>query len=177
MASHPLAASPRIPRAVVILYLLQLLILEIASNHHLEHDKQLAIGDEAITVNVVDLEGEPELLLLVALAGKGAQPGHEFLKIHISATILVEDCNHPTRDKHVVSEQAREEGEPGSQRIRRDLWETEKFLSFNSARVVLHDEPSSRIYRSDKSHLIQLHKPLSQTIHLLAVNYAIVSLY
>lgn len=39
-------------------YLLQLLVLEVASDHHLEDNEQLTIADVAVTVNVVNLECE-----------------------------------------------------------------------------------------------------------------------
>ena len=43
--------------------LLQLHVVQVAANHHLEHLEKFAIGDEAIVVNVVDLESEAQLLL------------------------------------------------------------------------------------------------------------------
>jgi len=36
--------------------LLELLVLEVAADHHLEHQEQLAVGDEAVAVHVVHLE-------------------------------------------------------------------------------------------------------------------------
>lgn len=53
-------------------YLLELLVLQIAPNHHLEDDEQLPIADVAVSVNVVDFEREPKLLLFIAL---GAERG------------------------------------------------------------------------------------------------------
>ena len=46
--------------------LLKLLVLEVAANHHLEDDEELAVADVTVTVNVVDLEGETQLFLLVS---------------------------------------------------------------------------------------------------------------
>ena len=40
-----------------IIYLLQLNIVEIASNHQLEDREKLTVGDEPVTVNVVNLKG------------------------------------------------------------------------------------------------------------------------
>lgn len=71
--------------------LLQLLILEVAANHHLQHDEELAVADESISVNVVDLEGEAQLLLLVALTAEGAQPGDELLEVDVATSVFVED--------------------------------------------------------------------------------------
>lgn len=54
-------------------YLLELLILEVAPHHHLQDDEQLSVADVAVSVDVVDLEGEMQLLLLIALGAEGAQ--------------------------------------------------------------------------------------------------------
>lgn len=74
--------------------LLQLCIFEIASDHHLEHEEQLAVADVPVAVNVVDLERKPQLLLLVALGREGGEPGDELSKVDAAAAVLVEDCNH-----------------------------------------------------------------------------------
>ena len=75
-------------------HLLQLLILQIAPHHHLQHNEQLAIADVAVAVDVVHLERKPQLLLLVALAAEGAEAGHELLEIDVSAAVFVEDSDH-----------------------------------------------------------------------------------
>lgn len=49
-------------------HLLQLLVLQVASNHHLQYYEELAIADVAVAVDVVYAECESQLLLLVALA-------------------------------------------------------------------------------------------------------------
>jgi len=49
-------------------HLLQLLVLQVASNHHLQYYEELAIADIAVAVDVVYAECESQLLLLVALA-------------------------------------------------------------------------------------------------------------
>ena len=46
-------------QSIHLSYLLQLLILQVASDHHLQHNKQLSVADVAITVDVVNLECEP----------------------------------------------------------------------------------------------------------------------
>ena len=74
--------------------LLELLVLKVAAHHHLEHDKQLAVADVTVTVNVVDLESEPQLLLLVAFTRESAQARYEFLEVDITAAVFVEDGNH-----------------------------------------------------------------------------------
>ncbi|CRK35674.1 hypothetical protein BN1708_001307, partial [Verticillium longisporum] len=76
--------------------LLELLVLEVAADHHLEHDEELAVADEAVAVNVVHLEGEPQLLLLVALGREGAEARDELLKVDVAAAVFVEDGDHST---------------------------------------------------------------------------------
>ena len=85
------------------MYLLQLLIFEVGSNHHLEYNEQLAIGDVAIPVNVIDFKGEPELLFFIPLARESAQAGHKLLKINVTAPVFVENGNHPAREDTLVS--------------------------------------------------------------------------
>lgn len=77
--------------------LLQLLVLEIASDHHLENNKQLAVGNVTVPIDIVDLEGEPELLLLVSLAGEGAEARDKLLEVDISAAVLVKDGDHSVK--------------------------------------------------------------------------------
>jgi hypothetical protein len=75
--------------------LLQLLVLQVVSDHHLQHQKELAIADVPVAINVVDLEGKAHLLLLVALGAECAESRHELLEIDIAAAVFVEDGNHP----------------------------------------------------------------------------------
>ena len=75
-------------------HLLQLLILQIAPHHHLQHNKQLAIANVPIAIDIIHFERKPQLLLLVALAAESAEPGHEFLEIDVSAAVFVEDGDH-----------------------------------------------------------------------------------
>jgi len=78
-------------------YLLQLLILEVASDHHLEDDEQLAVTDVAVSIDIVHFEREPQLLLLSALAAEGTQARHELLEVDVAATVLVEDRDHAAK--------------------------------------------------------------------------------
>lgn len=75
-------------------YLLQLLILQVASNHHLQYNKQLAVADVAIAVNVVDLECKPQLLLFVSFRAERGQTRHKLLKVDITTTVFVENSDH-----------------------------------------------------------------------------------
>lgn len=74
--------------------LLQLHILQVVADHHLQDDEELAVGDVSVAVDVVHLECKPKLLLLVALGAEGRQPGNEFLEVDVAATVLVEDGDH-----------------------------------------------------------------------------------
>ena len=40
--------------------LLQLLVFQIASHHHLEYNEKLAVADVAVAVDIVDLERDTE---------------------------------------------------------------------------------------------------------------------
>jgi hypothetical protein len=75
-------------------YLLQLLVLQVASNHHLQYYEELAVADVAVAIDVVYAECEAQLLLLVALAAESREAGHEFLEVDVATTVLVEDGNH-----------------------------------------------------------------------------------
>jgi hypothetical protein len=43
----------------VATHLLQLLVLQVTAHHHLQHNKELAVADESVTVDVVYAEGKP----------------------------------------------------------------------------------------------------------------------
>ena len=47
--------------------LLQLLVLQVTADHHLQDYEELAVADEAVTINIVDLEGKAKLFFLVSL--------------------------------------------------------------------------------------------------------------
>lgn len=80
--------------AKVVVDLLQLLVLQVAPNHHLQHDKQFAVADVSISIDVVDLEREPQFLLLVTLGAECAEAGHEFLEVDVASTVFVKDGYH-----------------------------------------------------------------------------------
>jgi hypothetical protein len=95
---HPTISSPACS-ALQKTHLLQLLVLQVAPDHHLQHNEQLAVADVSVAVNVVDLERKAQLLLLVALAAERAQAGHELLEIDVSASVLVKDGDHAGRQR------------------------------------------------------------------------------
>ena len=77
--------------------LLQLHILEIATDHHLEDDEQFAVGDVAVAIDVVDFEGEAQFFFFVAFGREGREARDEFLEIDIAPAVFVEDRYHSRR--------------------------------------------------------------------------------
>ena len=74
-----------------------MLVLQVAADHHLEHNEELAVTDVAVAVNVVYAEGEAQLLFLVAFAAEGREARDELLEVDVAATVLVEDGDHSCR--------------------------------------------------------------------------------
>lgn len=46
--------------------LLQLQIGQVVAHHHLQHSEQLSVSYVAVLIDIVDLEGEPQLVFLVS---------------------------------------------------------------------------------------------------------------
>jgi hypothetical protein len=83
--------------------LLELHVVEVAADHHLEHGEELAVGDEAVVVDVVDLEGEAELVLLRSACAQGVKTLHELQEGDVSILVLIKDCDD-TADKGVLGQ-------------------------------------------------------------------------
>jgi hypothetical protein len=115
---HPKTASLALPTKKT--HLLQLLILQIAPDHHLQHNEQLAIANVPVAINIVHLESEPQLLFLVAFAAESAESRHEFLEIDVAAAVFVEDGDHAC-----------------CERVRGDLRELQEFFALDCAGAVL----------------------------------------
>ena len=79
--------------------LLQLHILQVTTHHHLQNNEELAIRDITVAIDVVHLEGEAELLFLIAFGAEGAETRHEFLEVDVAATVLIENGYHSIRDE------------------------------------------------------------------------------
>ena len=75
-------------------YLLQLHVLQIASNHHLQDDKQLPVANVSVAINIVNLEGESQFLFLVAFGAEGTKTRDEFLEVDITASIFIKNGDH-----------------------------------------------------------------------------------
>lgn len=122
--------------------LLQLDVLQVVTDHHLEHDEELAVGDISVAVDIVDSEGEAQLLLLVTLGAEGRQTSDELLEIDVTTTVLVEDGNHSEKKPHInycpaIGALRGRSNEPGGKRVGRDLRQGEELVSVDSAGGVL----------------------------------------
>jgi hypothetical protein len=71
-----------------------LLVFQVAANHHLEHNEELAVADVAVAVDIVHTESEPQLLFLVAFAAECGETRDKLLEVDITAAILIEDGDH-----------------------------------------------------------------------------------
>jgi len=83
--------------------LLELHVVQVAADHHLEHGEELAIRDEAVVVDVVDLEGEAQLIFLGRACTQGVQSLDELEEGDVAILVLVEHCDHTT-DEGVLGE-------------------------------------------------------------------------
>ena len=75
--------------------LLKLNIVKVGSDHHFEDLEEFAIADEAIIVDVVDLESKSELLLLSRSSGKRAKTLDELQEGNAAVLVFVENINNP----------------------------------------------------------------------------------
>jgi hypothetical protein len=74
--------------------LLKLNIVQILADHHLEHLEELTIGNEAIVVNVVDLESESEFLVLSGMRTQRIEALNELEERNAPILILVKHSNN-----------------------------------------------------------------------------------
>ena len=74
--------------------LLQLHVVQVVPNHHLQNGEELSVGDVSIAVDVVDLEGESQLLLLARSSREGVKTLHKLEEGDASILILVKHCDH-----------------------------------------------------------------------------------
>ena len=81
--------------------LLELGVIEIVTHHHFEYLEELTIGDEAIVVDIVDLEGEAEFLLLAGAGGQRVQSLNELKERNVTIVITIKDGDH-TPNKRVI---------------------------------------------------------------------------
>ena len=81
--------------------LLQLGVVQVVSDHHLEHLEKFAIRDEAIIVDVVDLESETQLFLLTSSGGERVQALHELEEGDVAIVVAIEDSNDTAYERVV----------------------------------------------------------------------------
>ena len=74
--------------------LLKLDIVQVASNHHLKHVEKLSIRNVSIVVNIVDLEGKSEFLLLRRTCRERVETLYEFKERNAAILVLVEHSDY-----------------------------------------------------------------------------------
>lgn len=82
--------------------------------------EQLAIGNVSVVVNVVDLEGEAELLLLRGSGRERVEALHELQERNAAVLVLVQHRDY-TLHKRIIGQ----------------LWDIKEFLGFEGTRFVL----------------------------------------
>ncbi len=83
--------------------LLQLHVVQVVAYHHLEDLEQLTVGDEAVVVNVVNLERKSQLILGGGSRRERVQTLHELQEGDVSVVVAIKHCND-TLDERVVGE-------------------------------------------------------------------------
>ena len=81
--------------------LLELYIIQVIANHHLQHQEQFTIWNESISVDIVDCKSETELFLLGRTCGERIQTLHEFQERNVSILILIKYCDN-SLDQRIV---------------------------------------------------------------------------
>ena len=81
--------------------LLELGVIEIVTHHHFEYLEEFTVGDEAIVVDIVDLEGEAELLFLAGAGGQRVQSLNELKERNVTIVITIKHGDH-TPNKRVI---------------------------------------------------------------------------
>ena len=99
--------------------LLQLDVVQVVANHHLEHIEELTVRDEAVAVDVVNLESEPQLLLMRRARGQRVQALHEFEEADAAVVVSIEHVDDALHE-----------------RIVRQLGNVEELLGFEGAGLV-----------------------------------------
>lgn len=74
--------------------LLQLHVVQVVAHHHLEHSEELAVRNEAVVVDVVDLKREPQLLFLRGGRRERVETLHKLEERNVSVLVLVEHRDH-----------------------------------------------------------------------------------
>ena len=83
--------------------LLKLGVVQVVSHHHLEHLEEFAVRDEAIIVDVIDLESETQLFLLTGTGGQRVQALDELKEGDVTVIVAIKDGND-TAHKRVIGQ-------------------------------------------------------------------------
>ena len=81
--------------------LLQLHVVQIAADHHLEHLEKLAVRDEAVVVDVVDLERESELVFLTGTGAERVEALDELQEGDVTVVVAIEHGNDALNERVV----------------------------------------------------------------------------
>ena len=100
--------------------LLQLDIVQVVADHHLEHLEQFTVGNVPVIVDVVDLEGEAQLLFLAGAGRQGVETLNELEERDVTVLVFIKYSNDTLH-----------------QRILRQLRDVEKFLGLEGTVLVL----------------------------------------
>ena len=83
--------------------LLQLGVVQVVTNHHLEYLEEFAVRDEAIIVDVINLESETQLFLLTGTGGQRVQTLDKLKEGDVTVIVAIKDGND-TAHKWVVGQ-------------------------------------------------------------------------
>ena len=114
--------------------LLQLDIVEVIADHHLEYREQLSIWDVAIIVDVVDLESKSKLLLLWGGRGQTVESLYEFEERNASILVFIQNGDY-SLDKGVLSQLYK--NTKNSYWIKKVTWNVEELFGFEGAWAIL----------------------------------------
>ena len=74
--------------------LLELDVVQVGAYHHLENLEELSVRNEAVIVDIVDLEGEAQLFLLAGACGQRVEALHEFEERDVAVVVAIKNCDH-----------------------------------------------------------------------------------
>ena len=83
--------------------MLQLHVVQVVANHHLQHLEELPVRDVPVIVDVVDLESKSQLLFIGGPGREGVEALHELKERNGAVLVLIEHSNNPF-NKRVVGQ-------------------------------------------------------------------------
>ena len=100
--------------------LLELSIVEIWPNHHLQHSKQFSVWDKAVVVHVVDLESETKFLFVTCTSRQRRQTLNKLQEGDLPVSVLIENSD-----------------DSFDQWVLRQFRDVEEFFRFEGAALIL----------------------------------------